>query len=63
MNEATVAQTIMTLLILVIFLGLLCWGIKSRQFHNVEDAKYHMLDDDNDTGTENKKDDPQEKRP
>lgn len=63
MNEATVAQTIMTLLILVIFLGLLFWGIKSRQFHNVEDAKYHMLDDRNDTSTENKKDDPQEKQP
>lgn len=46
MNEATIAQTIMTLLVLVIFLGLLIWGIKSRQFHNVEDAKYKMLDSD-----------------
>lgn len=46
MNEATIAQTIMTLLILAIFLGLLIWGIKSRQFHNVEDAKYKMLEDD-----------------
>jgi cbb3-type cytochrome oxidase maturation protein len=49
MNEATLAQTIMTLLILVIFLGLLIWGIKSKQFHNVEDAKYRMLDEDSET--------------
>ena len=48
MNEATAAQTIMTLLILVIFLGFLIWGIKSRQFHNVEDAKYDMLNDNDD---------------
>jgi cbb3-type cytochrome oxidase maturation protein len=50
MNEATIAQTIMTLLILVIFMGFLIWGIKSRQFHNVEDAKYKMLEDDTETG-------------
>jgi nitrogen fixation-related uncharacterized protein len=55
MNEATIAQTIMTLLILVIFLGLLIWGIKSKQFHNVEDAKYHMLDDDSESGKNTKK--------
>jgi cbb3-type cytochrome oxidase maturation protein len=61
MNEATVAQTIMTLLILVIFLGFLIWGIKSRQFHNVEDAKYRMLDDGNDIEKEKGKDDLQEK--
>ena len=50
MNEATIAQTIMTLLILVIFMGFLIWGIKSRQFHNVEDAKYKMLEDDTEKG-------------
>ncbi len=62
MNEATVAQTIMTLLILVIFLGFLIWGIKSRQFHNVEDAKYRMLDDGDDIDKEKKKDNHQEKQ-
>ena len=46
MNEATIAQTVMTLLILAVFLGFLIWGLKSGQFHNVEDAKYRMLDDD-----------------
>jgi cbb3-type cytochrome oxidase maturation protein len=55
MNEATVAQTIMTLLILAIFLGFLIWGVKSRQFHNVEDAKYRMLNEDDDVGQENDK--------
>jgi cbb3-type cytochrome oxidase maturation protein len=63
MNEATIAQTIMTLLILVIFLGFLIWGIKSRQFHNVEDAKYRMLDDGDDIDKEKDKDNPQEKQP
>jgi len=51
MNEATIAQTIMTLLILAIFLGFLVWGIKSGQFHNVEDAKYRMLDSDKEPRT------------
>jgi cbb3-type cytochrome oxidase maturation protein len=61
MNEATIAQTIMTLLILVIFIGLLVWGIKSKQFHNVEDAKYRMLDDEDNADTENKSGKHQEK--
>jgi cbb3-type cytochrome oxidase maturation protein len=56
MNEATIAQTIMTLLILAIFLGLLIWGIKSRQFHNVENAKYKIFDeDDSDLDKDNSK--------
>jgi cbb3-type cytochrome oxidase maturation protein len=62
MNEATVAQTVMTLLILVIFLGFLVWGIRSRQFHNVEDAKYRMLDDRNDINEEKVIDSSQEKK-
>jgi nitrogen fixation-related uncharacterized protein len=55
MNEATVAQTVMTLLILAIFIGFLVWGIRSKQFHNVEDAKYRMLEDEKHE-TENKAD-------
>ena len=43
MNEATIAQTIMTILILLIFLGFLIWGIKSGQFRNVEEPKYRMF--------------------
>jgi cbb3-type cytochrome oxidase maturation protein len=62
MNEATVAQTIMTLLILAIFLGFLIWGIKSRQFHNIEDAKYRMLDDGDDINEAKTRDSLQEKR-
>jgi cbb3-type cytochrome oxidase maturation protein len=45
MDEATIAQTILTLSILLIFAGFLIWGIKSGQFHNVEEAKYRMLSD------------------
>lgn len=43
MNEATVALTIMTLLVFAIFLGFLIWGIKSGQFKNVEEAKYQLF--------------------
>lgn len=43
MDEATIALVIMSLLILIIFLGLLIWGIKSKQFHNIEEAKYHLF--------------------
>jgi cbb3-type cytochrome oxidase maturation protein len=46
MNEATIVLTIMTLLILAIFLGFFIWGIKSRQFKDIEGAKYNMLKDD-----------------
>lgn len=46
MNEATIVLTIMTLLIMAIFLGFFIWGIKSRQFTDIEDAKYNMLQDD-----------------
>jgi cbb3-type cytochrome oxidase maturation protein len=59
MNEATVAQTIMTLLILAIFIGFLIWGIRSKQFRDVEDAKYRMLEDEK---TENKAEVPGEKK-
>jgi cbb3-type cytochrome oxidase maturation protein len=64
MNEATIAQTALTLLILVIFIGLLVWGIKSRQFHNVEDAKYRMLEnEDAEDNKETLEDNRQEKQP
>ena len=52
MNEGTIALTVMTGALLLIFLGLFIWGIKTGQFKNVEEAKYNMLKDD----TEKKKD-------
>ena len=52
MNEGTIALTVMTGALLLIFLGLFIWGIKTGQFKNVEEAKYIMLKDD----TEKKKD-------
>jgi nitrogen fixation-related uncharacterized protein len=45
MDEATIAQTILTLFILLIFIGFLVWAIRSGQFKNVEEAKYRMLAD------------------
>jgi nitrogen fixation-related uncharacterized protein len=43
MDEATIALTIMTGLIGLSLLGFLIWGIKSKQFKNIEDAKYQVL--------------------
>ena len=43
MNEATIALTVMTGLLGLSFLGFLVWGIRSGQFHNIEDAKYQLF--------------------
>ncbi len=45
MDEATIAQTIMTALILAIFLGFFIWGWRSGQFKNIEEAKFNMMSD------------------
>jgi cbb3-type cytochrome oxidase maturation protein len=63
MDEATTALIIMSLLIFIIFLGFLIWGIKSRQFHNIEEAKYQMFkkplkkDGDSQNSPDHKEDD------
>jgi nitrogen fixation-related uncharacterized protein len=44
MDEATLALVILSIAILAIFLGFLIWGIKSKQFKNVEEAKYQLFD-------------------
>lgn len=43
MDEATIALTVMSGAIGLIFLGFLIWGIKSGQFHNVEEAKFQVF--------------------
>ena len=43
MDEATIALTTMTGLLLVSFLGFLIWGIRSGQFKDIEDAKYQIF--------------------
>jgi len=43
MDEATIALTAMTLGVFLVFLGFLIWGIKTGQFHNIEDAKYQVF--------------------
>jgi hypothetical protein len=40
MDEATIALTAMTGLLLVSFVGFLIWGIRSGQFKNIEEGKY-----------------------
>ena len=57
MNEATIALTVMTLLIFAVFLGFLIWGIKSGQFKNVEEAKYQLFRRPNRDNPEDKRTD------
>ena len=46
MDEATIAQTAMSLLLLLVFLGFLVWGIRTGQFRDIEEPKYRMLEKD-----------------
>ena len=48
MDEGTIALTVMTGLLLISFIGLLFWGIRTGQFKNVEEPKYRMLGDKDD---------------
>ncbi|HOO89508.1 MAG TPA: cbb3-type cytochrome oxidase assembly protein [Syntrophales bacterium] len=48
MDGATIAQTVLTLILLLVFLGFLVWGIRTGQFRNVEEPKYRMLENDED---------------
>ena len=43
MDAATIGLTIVTASVGLVFLGFLIWGIKSGQFHNVEEAKYQVF--------------------
>ena len=43
MDEATIGLTIVTGVVGLVFLGFLVWGIRSGQFHNVEEAKYQVF--------------------
>lgn len=46
--NATTAQTLLTLFILLVFLGFLIWALKTGQFKNIESPKQDMLDDKDD---------------
>jgi cbb3-type cytochrome oxidase maturation protein len=46
MDEGTIALTVMSGSLLLIFLGLFIWGIKNGQFKNVEEPKYRMLENE-----------------
>jgi cbb3-type cytochrome oxidase maturation protein len=45
MDEATIALTAMSLVVFLVFVGLLIWGLKSGQFQNIEDPKYRILEE------------------
>ncbi len=39
-----IAQIVMTFSILAVMTGFLAWGLKTRQFHNIEDPKYRIIE-------------------
>jgi hypothetical protein len=43
MSEAAIAQTIVTVSLLVVLGGLFIWGWRSGQFKNMEDIKYILF--------------------
>jgi nitrogen fixation-related uncharacterized protein len=51
MDEGTIALTVMSGLIFIVFLGFLVWGIRSGQFKNVEEAKYQLFRPAGEPGT------------
>lgn len=63
MNEATIALTAMSGLMLVIFAGFLIWGIRSGQFRDVEEPKHRMLEDDDESAPGSREDDEPASRP
>jgi cbb3-type cytochrome oxidase maturation protein len=54
MDEATIGLIVVTGFVGLVFLGFLIWGIRSGQFHNVEEAKYQVFREQEQTGDENK---------
>jgi cbb3-type cytochrome oxidase maturation protein len=53
MDQATLGLTLVTGVVGLVFLGFLIWGIRSGQFHNVEEAKYQVFRDEEKSGGEN----------
>jgi|GEM_PF-5784059 len=45
--EATIAQALLTLAILLVFGGFLVWALRTRQFHDVEEANRRLFGDQN----------------
>jgi len=48
MDGATIAQTVLSLILLLIFFGFLVWGIRTGQFRNIEEPKYRIMENDED---------------
>ena len=43
MDEATLAASIESFILFLIFLGFFIWALKTGQFKNAEEAKYQMF--------------------
>ena len=46
MSAADIAQLVLSGFLLLILLGFLVWGILTRQFRNIEAAKYRIFEVD-----------------
>lgn len=52
MTALTIITLGMTLILGALFLGLFCWAVKDGQFDDVEEAKYQIFRDDDESGDE-----------
>ena len=65
MSTAGLAQLAVSVVLFLIFLGFLIWGIRTGQFRNVEEAKYRIFHDDEESksGEDQEKNDDEESKP
>ena len=49
MSAAGIAQLVLSAVILLIFIGFLVWGVRTRQFRDIEQAKYVIFEEDDDS--------------
>jgi cbb3-type cytochrome oxidase maturation protein len=52
MDEASIALLLMSIALFIIFLGFLIWGLKSKQFENMEEPKYQLLKNNDEASSE-----------
>lgn len=52
MDEATIAQTVLTAAMAFIFGGFMLWALRTRQFRDVEEANWRLFGEDGADGSD-----------
>ncbi len=55
MDEATLALTLTTSAVFIVFLIIFIWCLRSKQFTDVEEPKYRILENNEDAGEDDDK--------